>query len=217
MDLSQLRPAAGATRERKRIGRGNASGQGTTAGRGTKGQKSRSGKPLHPGFEGGQFPLYRRLAKKRGFTNRFRTEYEPVNVGELARFEANATVTHEMLLGAGLVKHPSMPVKVLSGGELDRALTVRAHKFSAAAAEKIRAAGGRAESLEGGDAVVGVKRRGGRNGAQADTGEADAAEATETATAQADTGQARSGRTKATETETTETETARGNGDSDTE
>ena len=179
MDLSQLRPAAGATRERKRVGRGNASGQGTTAGRGTKGQKSRSGKPLHPGFEGGQFPIYRRLAKKRGFTNRFRVEYEPVNVGDLARFAADSTVTPEALLSAGLVKHSSMPVKVLAGGELDHALTVRAHKFSAGAVEKIVAAGGRAESLEGGEAVVGHRRKGGQNGAQAEAADAAAGEAAE--------------------------------------
>ena len=192
MDLSQLRPAAGATRERKRVGRGNASGQGTTAGRGTKGQKSRSGKPLHPGFEGGQFPLYRRLAKKRGFTNRFRTEYEAVNVGDLARFEAETTITPELLRRTGLVKHASLPVKILSDGELDHALTVRVHKFSSAAAEKIRAAGGRAESLEGGDAVVGVRRRGGRNGAQAE----------ETDTGEDVTAQSPADRTRATPAET---------------
>jgi large subunit ribosomal protein L15 len=196
MDLSHLRPAAGATRARKRVGRGNASGQGTTAGRGTKGQKSRSGKPLHPGFEGGQFPIYRRLAKKRGFTNRFRVEYEPVNVGDLARFTADSTVTPEALLSAGLVKHPSMPVKVLAGGELDRALTVRAHKFSAGAVEKIRAAGGRVESIEGGEAVVGHRRKGGQNGAQAEGADAPAVES---------------------ESETMEAEAGRGSGDSDTE
>jgi large subunit ribosomal protein L15 len=149
MDLSQLRPAAGSTHKKKRIGRGNASGKGTTAGKGTKGQKSRSGKPNHPGFEGGQFPLYRRLARKRGFINRFRVEYEPVNVGELARFEANTTVTPELFVSSGLVKHSGMPVKVLATGELDRALTVRAHKFSAAARQKIEAAGGRVEELGG--------------------------------------------------------------------
>jgi large subunit ribosomal protein L15 len=147
MDLSKLRPAPGAVHERKRVGRGNASGQGTTAGRGTKGQNSRSGKPNHPGFEGGQSPLYRRLARQRGFINRFRVEYEPVNVGALARFDANAVVTPESLLSAGLVKHPRMPVKVLATGDLDKALTVRAHRFSAAARQKIEAAGGRVEEL----------------------------------------------------------------------
>ena len=159
MNLSNLRPAPGATRPRKRVGRGNASGQGTTAGRGTKGAKSRSGKGTGAGFEGGQFPLYRRMARKRGFINQFRVEYEPVNLGDLAAFDANTVVTPELLAGAGITKqHPRLPVKVLATGELDRALTVRAHKFSAAAIEKIQAAGGRAESLEGGEAAVGRKR-----------------------------------------------------------
>jgi len=149
MDLSELKPAPGAVRGRKRIGRGNAGGQGTTAGRGTKGQNSRSGKPNHPGFEGGQSPLYRRLARQRGFINPFRVEYEPVNVGALARFDANAVVTPASLRTAGLVKHPRMPVKVLATGDLDKALTVRAHRFSAAARQKIEAAGGRVEELNG--------------------------------------------------------------------
>jgi large subunit ribosomal protein L15 len=149
MDLSDLKPAAGATHKRKRVGRGNASGKGTTAGKGTKGQKSRSGKPNHPGFEGGQFPLYRRLARKRGFINAFRTEYEPVNVGELAIFDASTEVTPELLIARGLVKRPKRPVKVLADGELDRPLTVRAHKFSAAAKQKIEAAGGSVEELSG--------------------------------------------------------------------
>ena len=149
MDLSKLKPAPGARRARKRVGRGNASGTGTTAGRGTKGQKSRSGKGLHPGFEGGQFPLYRRLARKRGFINPTRVEYEPVNVGELGRFDANAVVTPEALRAARLVKHPKMPVKVLATGALEKPLTVRAHRFSAAARQKIEAAGGRAEDLSG--------------------------------------------------------------------
>jgi large subunit ribosomal protein L15 len=149
VDLSALRPAAGATRNRKRIGRGNASGHGTTAGRGQKGQKSRSGKGNHPGFEGGQYPLYRRLARKRGFINPFRVEYEPVNVGDLARFDADSTVTPELLVEAGLRKHPRKPLKVLATGDLDRALTVRAHAFSATARQKIEAAGGRVEEIGG--------------------------------------------------------------------
>ena len=165
MDLSQLRPAPGATRERKRVGRGNAAGKGTTAGRGQKGAGSRSGKQPHAGFEGGQYPLYRRLARKRGFINRFRVEYEPVNVGELAKFDANTVVTPEALLSAGLVKRSNMPVKVLATGELDRALTVRAHKFSDAARQKIEAAGGRIEALDGeGEPAVGRPKRNGRDG-----------------------------------------------------
>lgn len=149
MHLHDLKPAPGSTKQRKRIGRGNASGHGTTAGRGQKGQFSRSGKPNHPGFEGGQFPLYRRLARKRGFINPFRVEYEPVNVGELAALAANSTVTPESLVAAGLVKRPERPVKILATGELSVALTVRAHKFSAAAKQKIEAAGGRVEELDG--------------------------------------------------------------------
>jgi large subunit ribosomal protein L15 len=169
VDLSQLKPAAGAVRERKRVGRGNASGKGTTAGKGTKGQQSRSGKKQpYRGFEGGQARLYRKLARKRGFINQFRVEYEPINVGDLARFDAQAVVTPDELAGAGLIKHhPRLPVKVLAGGELDKALTVRAHKFSSAAKEKIEAAGGRIEALDGAEAVVGRKRTGGANGATA--------------------------------------------------
>ena len=150
MDLSQLKPAPGASRERKRIGRGNASGQGTTAGKGQKGQMTRSGKK-HPwrGFEGGQLPLFRRVARKRGFVNPTRVEYEPVNVGDLAKFDANTEITPESLMIAGLLKHPKKPVKVLATGDLDRALTVRAHRFSAAARQKIEAAGGRVEELGG--------------------------------------------------------------------
>lgn len=147
MHLHDLKPAPGSTKNRKRIGRGNASGHGTTAGRGQKGQFSRSGKPNHPGFEGGQFPLYRRLARKRGFVNPFRVEYEPVNVGELASLAANSTVTPESLVASGLVKRPERPVKILATGELAVALTVRAHKFSAAAKQKIEAAGGQIEEL----------------------------------------------------------------------
>jgi large subunit ribosomal protein L15 len=163
MDLSQLKPAPGATRDRKRVGRGNASGKGTTAGKGTKGQQSRSGKALpYRGFEGGQARLYRKLARKRGFINQFRVEYEPVNVGDLARFGANAVVTPETLAGAGLIKqHPRMPVKVLAGGDIELALTVRAHKFSAAAKDKIEAAGGRVESLDGAEPSVGRRKSSG--------------------------------------------------------
>ncbi len=171
MDLSQLKPAPGATRERKRIGRGNASGQGTTAGKGTKGQQSRSGKKQpYRGFEGGQARLYRKLARKRGFINQFRVEYEPVNLSDLAKFDANTVVTPEALATAGVVKHhPRLPVKVLATGDLTKALTVRAHKFSAAAKEKIEAAGGRVESLDGAEAAVGRRKvSGAANDAQAE-------------------------------------------------
>lgn len=147
MDLSKLRPADGAVRERKRVGRGPGSGNGKTAGRGNKGAKSRSGFKFKRGFEGGQMPLHRRLPK-RGFTNTFRTEYAVVNLDQLeARFEAGATVTPEALREAGLVRARQLPVKILGRGEVTKALTVHAHKFSGKAAEKLAASGGKAESL----------------------------------------------------------------------
>ncbi|MBZ0272195.1 50S ribosomal protein L15 [bacterium] len=146
MDLSTLKPAAGAVRSRKRRGRGNASGLGGTAGKGHKGHKARSGKNKGPGFEGGQMPLIRRIPK-RGFVNPAHREYAVVNVGDLARFEAGAVVDVEALKDTRLVRKLHDGVKVLSGGELAVALTVRAHKFSAKAKEKIEAAGGKAEIL----------------------------------------------------------------------
>jgi large subunit ribosomal protein L15 len=135
-------------RKRKRVGRGNASGHGTYATRGIKGQKSRSGPDLRIGFEGGQIPLVRALSRKRGFTNRFRVEYEPVNVRDLARFPAGETVTLEAMRRAGLVR-TNRPVKVLGLGELTSKLTVRAHRFSASARQKIEAAGGSVEEIDG--------------------------------------------------------------------
>ena len=147
MDLSQLRPPRGAKRQRKRIGRVNASGQGTYAGKGLKGQKARSGPMPYPGFEGGQLPLVRRMARKRGFTNPNKVYYEEVKVSDLARFAAGAEVGPDTLIAAGLVKRPKRPIKVLSNGAINRALTVRAHAFSAAARQKIEAAGGRAEQI----------------------------------------------------------------------
>jgi large subunit ribosomal protein L15 len=146
MDLSNLKPPAGAKKSRKRVGRGHGSGTGKTSGRGHKGQKSRSGAKISPRFEGGQMPLQRRLPK-RGFTNIFRTEYTLVKVGDLARFEAGTVVDLEKLKESGLIRNLKMPVKVLSDGELSVALTVKAHKFSKAAQEKITAAGGTVETL----------------------------------------------------------------------
>jgi len=146
---NDLRPPAGAKHRRKRVGRGNASGHGTYSGRGVKGQKARSGPGLRIGFEGGQLPLIRRMSRKRGFTNIFRVEYAEVNLGSLAsRFPAGSEVTPETLVGAGLIKNLKKPVKVLGQGELERALTVRAHKFSATARQKIEAAGGKTEVIE---------------------------------------------------------------------
>ena len=145
---NDLRPPAGATRPRKRIGRGNAAGGGTYAGKGLKGQKSRSGHDLRPGFEGGQMPLIRKLPRKPGFRNPFRVEYTAINVGALGdRFPAGASVDAAALVGARLLKRADEPFKVLAGGELSHALTLRAPKVSAAARRKIEAAGGTIEEL----------------------------------------------------------------------
>ena len=140
-----LTPPVGSRHARKRVGRGLGSGHGRTAGKGNKGQKSRSGKGIHPYFEGGQLPLHRRLPGKRGFTNIFRTEYTAVNVGRLNAFAAGSVVGLEELMISGLVRSASKPVKILGNGDLDRALKVKADGFSAAAREKILAAGGTVE------------------------------------------------------------------------
>jgi large subunit ribosomal protein L15 len=146
MGLNDLRPPKGAKHAKKRVGRGQGSGNGKTAGRGHKGAQSRSGFKFKRGFEGGQMPLHRRIPK-RGFHNPFRVAYEVVNLDTLAeRFEAGTVVTPESLLSAGLVSGNS-PIKVLARGDVTKALTVRAHKFSGKAAEKIAAAGGQAEAL----------------------------------------------------------------------
>ena len=143
MKLHDLQPAKGSKKVKKRVGRGPGSGLGKTAGRGEKGQKSRSGYSQRPGFEGGQMPLVRRVPK-RGFTNIFRVEYAVINVGELADFEGDATP--DTLADAGLVRR-GRPLKVLGDGEIGRALTVKAHAFSASARAKIEAAGGTCEEL----------------------------------------------------------------------
>src|SRR3970040_950715 len=142
MSLNNLRPPKGAKHAKKRIGRGQGSGNGKTAGRGHKGAKSRSGFTFKRGFEGGQMPLHRRVPK-RGFHNPFRVEYEVVNLDTLAaRFDAGTVVTPELLVERGLMSSARRQVKVLGRGEVGKALTVRAHKFSGTAAEKIAAAGG---------------------------------------------------------------------------
>ena len=147
MDLSNLKPPKGANRNRKRVGRGPGSGLGKTAGRGNKGAQSRSGYHKKRGFEGGQMPLHRRLPK-RGFFNLFRVEYAVVNLDDLAaRFAAGAVVTPEVLRAERLVT-TKQPIKVLARGEIAVALTVKAHKFSGKAAEKITAAGGSVETLQ---------------------------------------------------------------------
>jgi large subunit ribosomal protein L15 len=148
MRLHELAPPDGAHRRRRRKGRGMGSGRGTTAGKGTKGQNARAGGGVPPYFEGGQLPLVRKLPYRRGFTNRSRVEYRPVNLRDLSKFEPGATVDLAALLGAGLVKDDRERVKILGIGELDRELTVTAHKFSASARQKIEAAGGSCHALE---------------------------------------------------------------------
>lgn len=144
MKLHHLRPAEGAVRKRKRVGRGRAAGQGKTAGRGTKGLLARH--TSRAGFEGGQMPLQRRVPKLKGFTNVNREEFAVVNVERLAAFDAGAAVDPEALVGRGLVRK-GMRVKVLGRGDLDRPLTVRAHAVSASARAKIEQAGGSVEVL----------------------------------------------------------------------
>lgn len=147
MDLSNLRPAIGSTKNRKRIGRGAGSGTGKTAGKGHKGQNARSGGGVKPGFEGGQMPLQRRLPK-RGFTPLDKKVYVLVNLRDLQNlFEAGSVVDLEALGKAGLVKKIQDGIKILADGDLDKALTVKAHKFSKAAQQKIEAAGGKVEVI----------------------------------------------------------------------
>ncbi|MCB1007346.1 MAG: 50S ribosomal protein L15 [Acidobacteria bacterium] len=143
MKLHELSPAKGSRKARKRVGRGPGSGLGKTAGRGHKGGNSRSGHSSRPGFEGGQMPLIRRVPK-RGFNNKFRVDYDVVNVSQLA--DLGDKVTPELLNERGLV-HKSRRVKVLGNGELQKAVTVSAHKFSATARAKIEAAGGSCEEI----------------------------------------------------------------------
>ena len=147
MDLSNLKPAERSKFSRKRVGRGHGSGTGAQAGRGHKGAKSRSGFKFKRGFEGGQMPLHRRVPK-RGFHNAFRTEYAVVNLDSLVeRFDAETVITPELLRQEGLVRGRHLRIKVLARGDVDKKLTVRAHKFSGRAAEKILAAGGAAEAI----------------------------------------------------------------------
>ncbi len=146
MKLHELKPAAGSRKSPKRVGRGPGSGLGKTSGRGEKGQKSRSGYSAKRGFEGGQMPLHRRLPK-RGFRNLFRAEFRTLNVDRLNGFEAGATVDPAAMQQAGLLRKGQAAVKILGNGELTVALTVKAHKFTRGAVEKIEKAGGRAEVI----------------------------------------------------------------------
>jgi large subunit ribosomal protein L15 len=160
--LHELRPAEGSHRDRKRVGRGEGSGNGKTSGRGQKGQKSRAGSHrMRAGFEGGQMPLYMRLGKLRGPNHRksmpmgpFRTHTTPVNVGALERFDGGVEVTPDLLKAAGVVRTLRHPVKILGDGELSTKLTVHAHAFSRRAAELIESAGGKAVVIGGGPAAA---------------------------------------------------------------
>lgn len=147
MKLHELRPAEGAKKSRKRVGRGIAAGQGKTAGRGTKGQNARAGGGVRPYFEGGQLPIVRRLPHKRGFKNRFKTYYAPVNLERLLGFAENTVITPDVLAEAGIIRSAREAVVILGEGDLDRALVVKAHRFSMTAREKITKAGGTVEEL----------------------------------------------------------------------
>ncbi len=147
MKLHELVKNPGATHSKKRVGRGSGSGLGKTSGRGQKGQNARSGGGVRPVFEGGQLPLYRRLPK-RGFSNAmFTTRYAVINVGDLNRFEDGTTVTPALLKECGVVKQQRDGIKVLGSGELDKKLTIQAHKFSKSALEKIEKSGSKAEVI----------------------------------------------------------------------
>ncbi len=147
MKLHELEAVYGSTKNRKRVGRGQGSGTGKTSGKGEKGQNARSGGGVRPGFEGGQLPLFRRLAK-RGFNNyNFRTVYSTVNVEDLNRFEDDTVVTIELLKEVGLIKKELDGVKVLGSGELKKKLTVRANAFTRSAIEKINNNGGKTEVI----------------------------------------------------------------------
>ncbi len=146
LELHGLRPAKGANKKPKRVGRGPGSGHGKTATRGEKGQKSRSGFSQKPGFEGGQMPLHRRIPK-RGFTNKFAKQYAVLNVGELNKLEDGASVTPEFLIEKRVIKKSLDGLRVLGKGELTRKLSVRAHHFSESAKKKIEEAGGSIEVI----------------------------------------------------------------------
>lgn len=148
MRLHDLKPAPGSRQPRKRVGRGISAGQGKTSGRGQKGQGARESSSVPKGFEGGQMPQTMRLPKLRGFHNRFRREYEIVNLSKLNRFDANAVVDGAALAAAGLISGLDAPTKLLAAGRVRQAVHVRVHRASAAACRAVEAAGGRVDVLE---------------------------------------------------------------------
>ncbi|HNR65357.1 MAG TPA: 50S ribosomal protein L15 [Atribacterota bacterium] len=146
MKMNSLKPNPGSTKSRKRVGRGNSSGHGSTSGRGTKGQKSRSGSKISSYFEGGQMPLSRRVPK-RGFRNIFRNKYAIINIAQLNKFDDGEVITPERLIQDGMVKKLLSGIKILSEGEITKKITIKAHKFSKEAINKIEAAGGKVEVI----------------------------------------------------------------------
>ncbi len=146
MKLNDLAPSKGSRKARKRVGRGNGAGTGTYSGRGNKGYNSRSGGGVRPGYEGGQMPLHRRLPK-RGFTNIFKKQYAIVNIKDLSRFESGSVVDEPAMLQAGLVKGKRDGIKLLAVGDIGHPLTIKVHKVSKSAQEKIEAAGGKVEVI----------------------------------------------------------------------
>lgn len=144
--LENLHPAPGSNRSKKRLGRGPGSGVGGTSGKGHKGQKARKSGGIRPGFEGGQMPLYRRLPK-RGFKNPSRMDYNPINLEALNVFDAGTVVTPELLAERGFLRSQSAPVKLLGRGVLEKALTVRVHKFSGSAKAAVEKVGGKVEEI----------------------------------------------------------------------
>lgn len=153
--LDDLRPNDGSNRNRKRVGRGHGSGTVKTSGRGTKGQKSRSGPGIRPGFEGGQLPLQQKLPYKRGFTNKYKTRWEIVNLGDLDRIDG--PVTPQSLLDSGLIRGLEFPVKILGDGEAPQGVTLTVHAISAAARDAVSAAGGSIELLDRTDRWVSAR------------------------------------------------------------
>lgn len=143
----QLAPHPGARKNRKRVGRGDAAGQGSTAGRGMKGQKSRAGGGARPGFEGGQNALIKGLPMLRGFNNKFKTHYSLVKLETLSQFDAGERITPEVLLQRGYLRNLNRPIKIVGDGQITKAVTVAAHRFTRSAREKIEAAQGRVEEL----------------------------------------------------------------------
>ena len=159
LTIDDLRPAKGANKAKRRVGRGHGSGRGKTAGRGTKGQNARSGGGVRIGFEGGQLPIQQRMPYKRGFTNIWKTPWETVNIGRLGESEVDGPITPEMLVELGVIRSTKFPVKVLAYGELSSAVTVQAHAFSKSAQAAIEAAGGKVETLERTDEWVSARPR----------------------------------------------------------